>query len=752
MKRNLLLVVLFAWSILSPALAHAQLEEVLKRAAGEIINNALENRFKNKEQKTEENSNNTSTPVYENSGNVNQNRQFVSKVQDGQLRAEQDGTKDGYRQSDFKNVGWDPANYSSVPSAAKTSIFNDQFEDNNSRWILKSTPVEKSNISNGYFNISATASAAISRSIPVNLNEKSNYEIEAEFTFMQGRETDAIYLNWGKYMTGAYGFGFSGDGHAYLFDKFTPQSLFVDRIPWTQTKLLKGPNQANKLTVRKVNSTYFFFINEKLVNTAPVEPFFGNYIGFVCPQQSSLKVNYITVSELRTINIREMIQAAVSEKVKLWQEKGKFEKTADYELRVTAETRKLEIDRQTQIVINKMGSDRIDYKSATNAYDSDNEAYKIMFPNLEPIFLKVPIAEAENFDKNFKNLTYSNPNFTLSKDDQFVLLHLDIINPGNGKKYQYDSQNAVAFNSTELNFNFDPIDVNIADNSGGNNSGNNGGNTGGSTKKKPTGKSDVDINIPVVKQNRENTYVLVIGNEDYSSFQTGLETEVNVDYAANDAKVFKDYMVKTFGVPEKNVILKINATLGQMKQAISKLSSIIEVSNGAAEVIVYYSGHGLPDEKTKDPYIMPVDISGSDVQSAIKVDDMYNQLTQFPHKRVTVFLDACFSGGARGQALVAMKGVKIKPKSSYLTGSLVVFASSSGEESSNVYRDKQHGLYTYFLLKKLQETKGMLSYQEMADYLTKKVALESVVSLNKKQTPQTSSSPVIQDQWGAWKF
>ena len=130
---------------------------------------------------------------------------------------------------------------------------------------------------------------------------------------------------------------------------------------------------------------------------------------------------------------------------------------------------------------------------------------------------------SENFDKNFKNLNYSNPNFTLTKDDQFVLLHLDMTNPANGKKYQYDSQNAVAFNSTELNFNFDPIDVNISDNSGGSS---NGGNSSNSNKKKVTGKSDVDINIPVVKQNRENTYVLVIGNEDYSSFQNNLTSDM----------------------------------------------------------------------------------------------------------------------------------------------------------------------------------------------------------------------------------
>lgn len=751
MKKKLYLPILLAWCLMWPAHSHAQLQDVLKRAAGEIIINALEQNFKTKSKSQEaETNSNTFSPTYESSATNNAPiTKFAGKSQEGNLLPERDGARDGYRQEDFKSVGWDPTVYASIPSSAKNAVFNEAFDDNSNRWILRSTPIESSNISGGSLNITAVSSAAISRSIPVGLNEKNNFEIEAEFVFLQGRQTEAIYLNWGKSMYGTFGFGFSGDARAYVFDKYTPQSLFVDRIPWTQTKTLKGEGQPNKLTVRKVNSTYFFFINEKLVNTAPVEPFFGNYIGFVCPQQTSLKVNYLVVRELRTINLREMIQAAVSEKVKLWQEKGKFEKTVDYEKRVTVETRKVEIEKQTQLVINQMGAERIDYKSASNAYDSDNEAYKLMFKGMEPIYVKVPIGEAENFDKNFAGLVYSKPVFTLSKDDQFVLLHLDITNPANGKKYQYDSQNAVAFNSTELNFNFDPINVDIADNSGGSNEGGNK-NTGG--KKKPVGKSDVDVNIPVVKQNRENTYVLAIGNEDYSSFQTGLESEVNVDYASNDAKVFKDYMVKTFGVPEKNVILKINATLGQMKQAVSKLASIVEVSNGTAEVILYYSGHGLPDEKTKEAYIMPVDVSGSDVSSAIRVNDVYNQLTQFPHKKVTVFLDACFSGGARNQALVAMKGVKIKPKESYLTGNLVVFASSSGEESSNVYRDKQHGLYTYFLLKKLQETKGQLNYQELAEYLTKKVSLESVVTLNKKQTPQTSSSPVVQELWGAWKF
>ncbi len=271
-------------------------------------------------------------------------------------------------------------------------------------------------------------------------------------------------------------------------------------------------------------------------------------------------------------------------------------------------------------------------------------------------------------------------------------------------------------------------------------------------KPKATELSDVDINIPVSSNVKSNTFALIIGNEDYSSFQVDLTNEINVDYALNDAKVFKNYVVKTLGVPERNVILLINATYGQMQQGIVKLNKLSELSEGKANLIFYYAGHGLPDEVTKEAYIMPVDISGSNVTSGIKLNDVYKKLLQFPNKKVTVFLDACFSGGARNQGLIAMRGVKIQPKKNALFGNLVVFTSSSNKESSASFKEEHHGLFTYYLLKKLQESKGNLSYKELSDYLAQKVKLESVLINSKEQTPQTNVSPDVKDAWQNWKF
>jgi uncharacterized caspase-like protein len=231
-----------------------------------------------------------------------------------------------------------------------------------------------------------------------------------------------------------------------------------------------------------------------------------------------------------------------------------------------------------------------------------------------------------------------------------------------------------------------------------------------------------------------------------------LSTEVNVDYARNDASAFREYALNVLGIPEANVVFLLDATTGQMNQAISKLNLIIKNSKGNADVFVYFAGHGLPDEVSREPYIMPVDVSGRNATEGIKLSELYAKLLEFPSKRVTVFIDACFSGGARNQALVAARGVKVRPKEDPLQGKLVVFTASSGEQSSLPYKDKYHGFFTYFLLKKLKETAGNVSYKELSEYLSDNVALQSVIVNSKEQTPFTRVSTTVLNEWGKWKL
>ena len=99
---------------------------------------------------------------------------------------------------------------------------------------------------------------------------------------------------------------------------------------------------------------------------------------------------------------------------------------------------------------------------------------------------------------------------------------------------------------------------------------------------------------------------------------------------------------------------------------------------------------------------------------------------------------------------MAARSVKQRPKEETATGNMVVFTASSGEQSSLPYDKELHGMFTYFLLKKMQETKGSLTYRELADYLKSNVSLESLRVNGKEQDPEVIISSSVYDIWDKW--
>lgn len=264
--------------------------------------------------------------------------------------------------------------------------------------------------------------------------------------------------------------------------------------------------------------------------------------------------------------------------------------------------------------------------------------------------------------------------------------------------------------------------------------------------------SGVDKNIPNNDLRRANTFALIIGNEDYRKYQRGLNTESNVEFARNDAMVFKEYANKTLGVKEVNTYFLLDATAGEFSQKIDLVTKLVSKIGSQAEIIFYYAGHGLPDEETKIPYLIPVDVSGSNLSSAIKLDDVYQKFAESGAGKITVFLDACFSGGGRDAGLIAARSVKVKAKESFIIGNVVVFTASSGVQSAMPYRKEQHGMFTYFLLKKMQESKGNISYGNLYDYISSNVSIESLRVNQKEQDPLVNVSQLSENVWRNWNL
>ena len=223
-------------------------------------------------------------------------------------------------------------------------------------------------------------------------------------------------------------------------------------------------------------------------------------------------------------------------------------------------------------------------------------------------------------------------------------------------------------------------------------------------------------------------------------------------FAKNDGAVFQKYCQKTLGIPTGNIHYVENATFNDMRIQLAWLKDVCDAFAGKASLIVYYAGHGIPDETSKSAYLLPVDGDGRYVQSAYKLDDMYLQLGAMNAKSVTVFMDACFSGSKREEGMLASaRGVAIKVKSGVPQGNMVVFSAASSDETAYPNNDEQHGMFTYYLLKKLQETKGDVTLQELGNYITTNVRQQSIVKNGKSQTPTVIPSIDATD-WQNWKL
>lgn len=116
-------------------------------------------------------------------------------------------------------------------------------------------------------------------------------------------------------------------------------------------------------------------------------------------------------------------------------------------------------------------------------------------------------------------------------------------------------------------------------------------------------------------------------------------------------------------------------------------------------------------------------------------------------------MDACFSGAKRnGGMLASARGVAIRTKASDPKGSMIVLSAAQGNETAYKYEDAKHGLFTYFLLKKLKESKGNVTMGELSRYIQDQVKRYSIVENGKSQTPTVQTSNNLRGAWESLKF
>lgn len=240
-----------------------------------------------------------------------------------------------------------------------------------------------------------------------------------------------------------------------------------------------------------------------------------------------------------------------------------------------------------------------------------------------------------------------------------------------------------------------------------------------SRKKDRYHPSDIDVNLPLTNVNNPNAIAVVIGNTNYKKAK-------NVTYAIHDAQSMKMYLEKVMGFKPGNIFYLENATKGEFElyfgiKGNHKGKLFNAIKPGKSDVFVFYSGHGAPSIKNKHPYFVPAECDPQYVElGGYSANVFYENLAKIKARSIAVVLDACFSGSTIYENISV---IDIKPKGVADLKNGVVLSSSSGNEVSCWYNDKQHGMFTYFFLKAIHNQNadankdGQLTFKEIYQYI-----------------------------------
>ena len=196
---------------------------------------------------------------------------------------------------------------------------------------------------------------------------------------------------------------------------------------------------------------------------------------------------------------------------------------------------------------------------------------------------------------------------------------------------------------------------------------------------------------------------VIIGNKAYRN-----ERVPEVAYAHRDAEAFRRFVLDVLGFNPDNLIDLRDATQAEMETAFGnershegRVWSYLHPRHGS-DVVVFYSGHGVPGLKDRRGYLLPVDADPDSAEiNGYPIDLLYANLGGLDAaKSVRVFLDACFSGDSdRGMLVRSASPVYVQASLPEASGDkLTVLAASSGQEVASWDDEAEHGLFTHHLL------------------------------------------------------
>lgn len=211
----------------------------------------------------------------------------------------------------------------------------------------------------------------------------------------------------------------------------------------------------------------------------------------------------------------------------------------------------------------------------------------------------------------------------------------------------------------------------------------------------------IAVALPAAAEAARDAVAVIIGNRNY-----GPDVPA-VTYAHNDADAMRRFVMEDLGYREGNIIDLRDATQGQLEATFGNARSHQGklwrwVGDRRADVLVFYSGHGVPSDG--EALLLPSDADpAAPALNGYPIRLLLDNLARLPAAMITVYLDTCFSGrSAAGPLLREASGLSVEQATLPTSSALTVVTAAGPDEVANWDSESRHGLFTRYLLQGLR--------------------------------------------------
>lgn len=478
----------------------------------------------------------------------------------------------------------DPSDYSFGKNQNSQVILEDDFTKFNNFWLLG---IEENSwsetIEDGHLVFQSLTNKSKEDLLPVIIDQKRDFQIEATIKFVEGKMELGYGLQWGKAVNPARQFDFllTGAGH-YSIDKY--DGTFSDYIPFT---LSDNVNRyaSNKITIRKVGDKYYFFLNEKNVHSMQFEPFFGNMIGFQVGDLSTIAIDNIEVMYL------DQAETDMSKVLIM-----------DYKFDIAGD--KVAVGKPVTLTVN-----------LKNAGLKDASDLKIGY--------KVP--------NNIQVVEFKGINSLKAGEDQLITLQFYATKSYSDTdipvKFEINGADITNVNDINLTVALDkPVSSEIDK-------------TVAQTYSDFRGGDDPLKGLNVAQAMKSvqvgEYYALIIGIDQYAGEWPMLKN------AVSDAKSVAQTLSSKYNFHYMKTLYDKQATRDNILAQFEWLMKSVKPNDN---VLIYYSGHGEYVQNMEKGYWVPVDASSKSISKYISNEDIKAFLSGINSKHTLLVTDACFSG------------------------------------------------------------------------------------------------------------